>query len=750
MARESRGGTVQRNRAFFDELIGGCERWLLTAKERTCIVWGSNCRRSVTLLMRQDPSQRGGASSRSLPACPGLVCIPENQVCEIRDGKTQPRTWSVSRRRLSLITAVILLGAAAYRVGSINADEWLPISPEELKMTSVPEAPGAPAIYLYRQVDRDDSSRTANEYNYVRIKILTEEGRKYADVEIPYVRERGSIINIRARTVHADGTIANFDGKVYDKTIVKARGLKYLAKTFTLPDVQVGSIIEYHYTYDPEEGYVFDSSWILSEELFTLHGKFTLKPNKEFALRWSWPVGLPAGTAPPKDDHGTIRLEAQKIPAFQVEDYMPPENELKYRVEFTYNDSSNTETEPEKFWKKEGRKLDGEVERFVGKKKAMEQAVAQIVSPSDTPEVKLQKIYAKVQTLRNTSYEVEKTEQEKKREKEKEVTNVEELWKRGYGNGTQLTWLFLGLARAAGLEAYPVIASARNVYFFKASIMNPSQLDTNLVLVKLNGQDIYCDPGTKFVPYGMLPWEETAVQGLRLDKDGGSWVTTTLPESSVSRIERKAALKLDDTGSLEGKLTITFTGLEALSRRQEERNVDEADRKKFLEDQVREYIPVGIDVELTNKPDWSSSAEKLVAEYDLKVPGSVSGAGRRALLPAALFCATEKQLFELSNRVHPIYFQFPFQKIDDVTIELPLGWQVSSVPPVKNQDAKAVVYTLKVDNDKGTLHLSRMLNVDLLLVDTKSYPTLRSIFQIVRAGDEQQVVLEPVGATARN
>ena len=654
-------------------------------------------------------------------------------------------------RRLCLITVAILVGAAAYHAGSVNAgDEWLPITPEELKMTSVPEAPGAPAVYLYRQVDRDDNSHTANEYNYARIKILTEEGRKYADVEIPYVKEQGSILNIRARTVRPDGTIANFDGKVYDKTIVKARGLKYLAKTFTLPDVQVGSIIEYHYMYDPQEGYVFNSSWILSEELFTLHGKFSLKPSNDFALRWSWPVGLPTGTATPKDDHGTIRLEAQNIPAFQVEDFMPPENALKFRVEFTYYDNSNTETEPDKFWKKEGKKLNGSIEGFIGKRKAMEQAVSQIVSESDTQEVKLQKIYAKVQTLRNTSYEVEKTEQEKKREKEKDTNNVEDMWKRGYGNGIQITWLFLALARAAGFEAYPVMASARNVYFFNPGIMNPAQLDTNVVLVKLNGKDIYCDPGTEFAPFGLLPWAETAVQGLRLDKDGGSWVKTALPESSVSRIERKADLKLDDTGTLQGKLTVTFTGLEALSRRQEERNVDEADRKKFLEDQIREYIPVGIDVELTNKPDWGSSSEKLVAEYDLKVQGWVSGAGRHALLPAALFGATEKQLFEHANRVHPIYFEFPFEKIDDVTIELPLGWQVSSVPPVKNQDAKAIVYTLKVENDKGTLHLNRTLNVDILLLDAKMYPVLRNFFQIVRTGDEQQVVLEPAGAAARN
>ncbi len=175
----------------------------------------------------------------------------------------------MSLRRLCLIIAVILLGAAAYRVGTTSADEWLPISPEELKMTDDPAAPGAPAIILYRQVNRDDSNaHVPNEYNYVREKIFTEEGRKYADVEIPFVKGDYDIVNIRARTVRPDGSSVIFDGKVYEKEIVKARGFKYLAKTFTLTDVQPGSIIEYHYMIDFKENYVFDSNWVLSSDLF--------------------------------------------------------------------------------------------------------------------------------------------------------------------------------------------------------------------------------------------------------------------------------------------------------------------------------------------------------------------------------------------------------------------------------------------------------------------------------------------------
>jgi hypothetical protein len=442
-------------------------------------------------------------------------------------------------------------------------------------------------------------------------------------------------------------------------------------------------------------------------------------------------------------------MESQNIPAFQIEDFMPPANELKFRVDFEYSET-NVESDPAKFWKQRGKKLNGQVESFLGKPKSLEQEVARIVSPSDSPEVKAQKLFARVQQLRNTSFEVEKTDQERKRAKAKEGGNAEQLLKLGYGNGSDITWTYLALLRAAGIEAYPVWVSSRSEYFFNPQLMNAKQLNSNVVLLKLNGKEVYCDPGTAFVPFGLLPWGETAVAGLKLDKDGGSWITTTLPESALSKIGRKAEMKLLDDGTLAGKVTVTFSGLEAMSRRVEERNEDEAARKKYLEDQLREYIPVGVDVDLTNKPEWGDASVPLVAIYDLKVPGWASAAGHRALVPVGLFSATEKQLFEHANRVHPVYFHYPFQKEDDVSIDLPLGWKVSSVPKELNQDAKAVAYVLKVQDDKGTLHLKRVLRCDLLMIDAKLYPTLRTFFQTVRTGDEEQIIVQPGAAAAAN
>jgi hypothetical protein len=658
------------------------------------------------------------------------------------------------RRMLTSFPLFVLFTAAFVFPVLARAEGFQPVSPDELKMTAEPLAPGAPAIILYREVERDDRGNTGHENDYYRIKILKEEGRKYADIEIPFFKENGSnIVNVHARTIHPDGSIANFEGKAFDKSIAKAKGLKYMAKTFTLPSVEVGSVIEYYYTLDLSEHFIYDSHWILSEELFTKHAKFSLKPYTSdyipIGVRWSW-ERLPAGTENPKEgpDH-IIRLEASNIPAFQTEDYMPPEDELKSRVDFTYSDESPGK-DAAQFWKNRGKKYNGEVESFISKRKAMEAAVAQIVSPSDTPEMKLQKIYARVQQLRNTSFEVQKTAQEQKRDKEKDPANVEDVWKRGYGDGIELTWLFLGLARAAGFDASGVMVSERSKYFFNPNLMDPHKLNSNVIVVKLNGKDVFCDPGIPFTPFGLLTWSETGVQGLRLDKDGGTWIQTPVPESSASKIARTANLTLSETGDLEGKLTITFTGLEAMGRRLQERNEDDADRKKFLEDEAKQYVPAAIEVELTNKPEWTSAAPSLTAEYKLKIPGWVSGAGRRALLPVGIFSATEKNVFDHTERVHPIYFEFPSQKIDDVSITLPLGWQVSSLPSAQDKDAKVVRYIMKAENDKSTVHLNRVLNLDLLLLEAKYYPALRNFFQVVRTGDEEQVVLQPIGARASN
>ena len=642
---------------------------------------------------------------------------------------------AIALNLLAVSALVFSLKLAAYA-----GDDWQPVSPEELKMTSEPKAPGAPAIYLYRQVDRNDAEN--REIFYERIKVLTEEGREYANVEIPFLKGRDKIKDIRARSIQPDGRIFDLDEKVYEKTIVKTIGVKVLAKTFTVPGVQVGSIVEYRYVNEMSSGYFYDSYWILSSDLFTKLARFSLRPAQgAFDLLWRWPNGLPEGSQPPKDEHGAIRFETKDITAFLVEDYMPPERELKYRVDFVYR-GRGSEKDETRYWEKYGRSRFLYNEDFVNKRDAMTEALATIVQPTDDAQTKLHKIYTRVQLLRNFSSERERTEQEAKRDKKRDVNDVVGVWKQGGGTGSEINYLFIGLVKAAGMEAFFVDVSTRDSHFFHPHSVDSNELNNNVVLVRLAGKDLYFDPGVLHMPFGLLPWSESGVIGLQSTKDGGPWITTPLPDSSVSKIVRKADLHLAEDGTLEGKLTVTYSGIEAVEIRSAGNDEDDVARKKILEDAVRESIPVEAEINLTNKPDWDSSLPAFVAEFTVKVRGWTSSAGRRELVPMGLFGGGEKRVFEHAYRVHPVYFHYASTKEDDVRVALPERWKIESLPAPLHKDQKAVEYSNKAEEDHGALHISRVLRLDVAIVDASNYPPLRNFFQFVRSGDEQQIVLQ--------
>jgi hypothetical protein len=645
----------------------------------------------------------------------------------------------------------MLFAMAAVAVIPCRAQGFPPLSADHLKMTGDAKAPGAPAIILFREVDRDDASLgRVHEDSYYRVKILTEEGRKFGNIEIPFIKNVDEVTHIQARTIRPDGSTVEFDDKVFEKALVKSHNLRVMAKTFTLPAVQPGCVIEYSYTLDLHR--VFASHWILSEELFTRVARFSLKPYKEgyvpVILRQSW-QNLPPGSLPETGPDHVVRMEAHDLPPFQSEEFMPPANELKSRVDFVYQ-IGRIENDPDQFWKAVGQTRNAELEKFVGKERVIEEAVGQIISPNDAPEVKLREIYERVQKIRNTSFELHKTEQEEKREKEKIDLNVADVWKRGYGNRWQVDWLFLALVRAAGFEAYGCWVASRAEYFFTPKTMQSGHLNEPAVLVKLNGQDLFFNPGTEFAQFGMLNWSETGAAAMRLDKDGGGWIKTSLPKSSESRVEHVAKLRLNEAGDLEGKLTVTYTGLEAMYNRLNVRNADDVTRKKFLEDGIKGQVPMAAVVELTNTPDWNATGTPLVAEFNINIQGWALSAGKRTLLPAGVFTGGEKHLFEHENRVYPIYVDYPYEKVDDVTIELPQGWQVSSIPPPRTCNGHVLTYSLQVDKDGAALHSTRKLSWDFLLLERKYYPALREFFETVRSSDEQQIVMQPAATAASN
>lgn len=164
--------------------------------------------------------------------------------------------------------------------GAAKADDWPAVTAEELSMKTLPEQPGAAAVVLLREEVFDD----ANNHRTVRmrVKVLTEAGRKYADVEIPYSRRHFTIYDVSGRTIHSDGSVVPFTGKPFDKVMVrrKERGKeeRYQVKSFTLPDVQVGSILEYGYHLSYDDHSFYAPEWEVQTDLFQKKAAFKFLP----------------------------------------------------------------------------------------------------------------------------------------------------------------------------------------------------------------------------------------------------------------------------------------------------------------------------------------------------------------------------------------------------------------------------------------------------------------------------------------
>jgi hypothetical protein len=151
-----------------------------------------------------------------------------------------------------------------------HAEQWTQPTAEELQMTSQPEVPGAAAVYLYREEKTEDKYQVFNVY--IRLKVLTERGKQYGDVELTYAsyQDRNSydfrgftVGDIAGRTIHSDGTIIPFTGKPYQKLIEKTQGSRIMAEVFSMPDVQVGSIIEYRYSLNLDSVHQIDGSTVV-------------------------------------------------------------------------------------------------------------------------------------------------------------------------------------------------------------------------------------------------------------------------------------------------------------------------------------------------------------------------------------------------------------------------------------------------------------------------------------------------------
>ncbi len=636
---------------------------------------------------------------------------------------------------------------ASASVSLAQKEDWLPVTQQDQQVKEVPGVPGAKAIQLYYAHYIDDNNHSQFFYN--RIKILTEAGkdvRGYADVEIP-VLPFFSVNNLKARTIHPDGTIVEFTGKPFEKTIIKGKGFKFLAKTFSMPEVTVGSIVEYKYRIEPPEGSIYDGEWTIQHELFTVKENFTFR-GYEGGLqgtRGGTQVSYAGSnlTKRPTQKGNQIELEMENVPAFESEATMPPEENYKPHVRFFYGGGELAS--PERFWQDMGTARNDLVERFIGNRGPVRDAATAAIGGETDPERKLRKLYARAQQIRNLSYERERDEQEQKKEQLKPNQNTGDVLDRGFGSANDITLLFVAMARAAGFDTAVVLVSSRQEQFFEKNFLSARQLSYMVADVQVGGKDLYLDPGTRFCPFGLVRWMRTSTAALKLDKKGGTFIQLPPAANDKAVISRTVKAVLSEDGSITGDGTVQYQGGEALEHRLDAIKTDDAGRKKQLEDELKSWLPNGIIVKITDAQGWESTDDPLVAHFTLSVTNYGSVAGKRLLLPSALFQAKQKDAFKIAQRKYPVYFPYAFAEIDRISVKLPAGYSMENLPQPQSVALPYALYRSAAQFTGSELVTERVLRVNGILFYPNQYSEVKDFFNKVQAGDEQQAVLRVGG-----
>jgi hypothetical protein len=653
-----------------------------------------------------------------------------------------------------LFRKLLFVTILAYACGSAAqkpTQDWLPITQQDKEIKDVP-APwpqGAAAVQLYFSYYKDDNEKFISVYK--RIKILRDPGKKYGDVEIELQPGR-SLKQLAARTIHPDGTILDYTGKPFEKIIFKARGVSYAAATFTLPDITIGSIVEYRYVLNLPPHIVDQiSSWPIEHELFTLKEDLRFRafqgvvevpterkrgtPRSQVSYTY---VNQLDPAIPEQTNDNLMHLQLTNVPPFEPEEYMPPEDQFKPELYFYYGGRETAS--PDTFWDEWARIESEYKNKFIGSFSQIRDKAIQLIGSESDPEKKLRLLYAAAQQIRNLSYERERTSEERKKENLKPNRNTEEVLAHGYGTDSDINYLFVALARAAGFDADVLQVSDRAERSFNKMVLSLAQFKTELATVQLNGKGLLLDPGTRYCPFGLLRWRYTDTQAMKFTPSGAQFTTT--PDPAASPVRRRAVVSVSSEGSLHGEISVELNGEEALEHRLDALNTDEAGRSKRFEEELQSWLPAGATVRLKDATGWDAPDQPLTARFEISIPSFASVAGKRLLVPSLLLTTLHRNMFTSEIRRYPIAFPYSFEESDEVSISLPSGYTVE-VPPYRRKAGLSYASYLvssEVADNKLTTH--RSFSVEGVNFPPEKYSELKEFFNIVQSGDSGQCVLQ--------
>ena len=641
---------------------------------------------------------------------------------------------------------------------AFTGDDWLPLDPADLALKApvVEKDADAEAIFWEVRLSDDVEGGTPRTVlrHYIRIKVFTERGREsQSKIDIPFLGN-WKIQDIAARTIKPDGSIVELKkADILERTIEKSNGLKIKAKSFAMPGVEPGAIIEYRWKEVRNDRLANYIRLYFQRDVPVQLVKYYIKPLSFPGFEYGMRVQTFNGGGSPftKEKDGFYSVSMSKVPAFHEEPRMPPEDSVRPWMLVFY--SKERKLEGEKYWQDYGRRTYEENKSRMKASDEVKTASAAAIAGASTPEEKLEKLFefcrSKIKNINDDASGLTAEE----RAKLKENKSPADTLKRGMGTGTDIDMLFASLAIAAGFDARVVKLSNRRDTVFDKGFPDDYFIQAYDIAVKVGDQWRFYDPASTYVPLGMLRWQEEGQEALLSDPKEPIWLRTPLSSPAKSKTKRTAKLTLSDDGTLEGDAQIEYTGHMAVYRKEWDDDDSPTQREETLRDSIKKQMSTA-EVSAIKIENVTDPVKPYIYRYHIRVPGYAQRTGKRLFLQPEFFQHGLAPLFSGSQRKYAVYFSYPWSEEDLVTIGLPAGFSLDNVdapPPFSSGGVTDYKPSLGITKDGRTMVYTRNFffgGENVIVFPVGSYAKLKFYFDALHKSDNHTVTLKQGATTA--
>ena len=581
--------------------------------------------------------------------------------------------------------------------------------------------------------DRDNALRVFHNYK-ARIKILSQEGFDQANITIPlyaFGKQFEYVTAITGKTYNLEN--GRITETILDKkNIITENQSEFLKLTkVTLPNIQIGSIIEIEYSLVSPDIMNF-RSWQFQANIPKIRSEYNVRipaiTNYNVTLKGGFKLENPKS----KRENDCFIFNGQRIacsnitysmnsiPAFQEEAFMLAAKNYIAAINFELVEIANPRGGVDKFtkaWKDVDQELmsernfGGQLKKVDYFKELMDPAILEISNPT----LRATAIYRWINKRIRLNNVYGKFAQH----------GVEQAFERQSGNVGDINLSFIAALQAADLEAYPVIISTRNNGL--PHDLHPILTDFNYVIaaIKINDNIILADATDPLLSFGQLPLHCINGRGrIIYSRKSSEWIDLTNPVVSYS--EYRFNGKLGTDGKLTGSLFISSTGLDALNKRKDITSYPST--AEYVENLDEKLTHMRI--QKSNFHELDNPEQSLTEEYEVEIQLTEPLQAGRIRLNPIFISRIVKNPFNLDERNYAVDLGAQDTDKHSIEIELPKGMTLINAPKNLNMalpdNSARFYYSSAVKDEYFRIHSEIRLNKAIYSSD--EYFALKELF----------------------